>query len=349
LSPQNNGAGDERPARAVIFGCAGSELNAEETRFFRETEPLGLILFARNIETPQQLTALIAQFCDCASCRDPLILIDQEGGRVARLGPPHWRKTLPAAVFGDMLAVDRERACMAARLNAEVQAAELAALGINVNCTPVLDLARPETHDIIGDRAYGSEPDDVALLARAVAEAHAAHGVVPVIKHIPGHGRATVDSHLELPRVTAPRVDLEESDFAPFRALADMPVAMTAHIVFSAIDADAPATLSAKVVSEVIRGHIGFDGLLMSDDLCMKALDGDFGERTVRALAAGCDVVLHCSGDMAEMEAVAAAAPRMAGAALARLGAVSAITARRVDCDIDALRETAAAVMPAAS
>lgn len=230
-----------------------------------------------------------------------MILIDQEGGRVARLKPPHFRAAPPARVFGKLAAVDKERAREAARLNARLIAAELGTLGINVDCLPVLDVPTSDGHDIIGDRAYGTDPGLIAELGRATAEGLLAGGVLPVAKHIPGHGRAISDSHLSLPVVDTPEAELSRIDFAPFRALKDLPLAMTAHVVYSAIDSNAPATTSATVIEKIIRGDIGFDGLLMSDDVSMEALDGPVGGRAGAALNAGCDVVLHCNGDMGEM------------------------------------------------
>ncbi|HAA91724.1 MAG: beta-N-acetylhexosaminidase [Rhodospirillaceae bacterium] len=319
MSPPASGTDQKTAPNAVIFGCAGLELTSAERAFFGGCNPLGLILFARNIETPDQVRALTSEFADVVAYATPLILIDQEGGRVARLGPPHWRDTLPAKVFGDRFQENRKQALTAARLNAEIQALDLAMLGINVNCTPVADLAWPDTHEIIGDRAFSNEAKEVAALARAVCEGHLAAGVMPVVKHVPGHGRATADSHLELPVVDASREELEASDFDSFRLLADMPAAMTAHIVYSAFDDVNPATQSSTVITDVIRNHIGFDGLLMSDDLGMKALGGDFDDRARRSLAAGCDVALHCSGDFDEMVAVADGVGALDDVAIGRL------------------------------
>jgi beta-N-acetylhexosaminidase len=287
--------------RAVIFSCAGTELTDDERAFFREADPLGFILFGRNIEGPHQVQRLVDGLRSSVTRADAPVLIDQEGGRVARLRPPHWRKMPPARVFGELYARDPERGLEAVRLNAHLLGAELAALGIDVDCMPVLDLALPETHDVIGDRSYGARPEAVAALGRAAAEGLLAEGVMPVMKHMPGHGRATVDSHHALPKVTASREVLEHTDFLPFRLLSDLPWGMTAHLLFEAIDPAAPVTISACGVKEVIRGDIGFDGLLLSDDLSMQALGGTLGERAHRALAAGCDLGLHCNGRRDDM------------------------------------------------
>ena len=296
------------PPRAVIFGCAGLELTAWERSFFSAADPVGIILFRRNVDSPEQVTTLVRRFRECVGRADALILVDQEGGRVARLGPPHWRSAPAAGRFAPLASRDLERARRATWLNSRLLADDLAPLGITVDCLPVLDLRLPAAHDIVGDRSYGEDPDIVAALGCAACEGLLAGGVLPVIKHIPGHGRAVADSHFELPVVPADRETLEATDFRPFRALADMPMAMTAHILYSAIDDQLPATLSATVLADVVRGSIGFEGLLMSDDLSMKALGGDVGDRASAALEAGCDVVLHCNGDAAEMERIAAAA-----------------------------------------
>ena len=293
---------------AVIFGCAGPQLAADEDRFFRDIDPLGFILFARNCETPDQIRSLTQALRASVGRDDAPILIDQEGGRVQRLKPPTWRAAPAAGRFGGLAHADPAAAVEAARLNARLIAAELQDVGVNVDCLPCLDVPAPDGHDIIGDRAFGNDPNLVATLGRAVADGLIAGGVLPVAKHMPGHGRARADSHLELPIVDTPATELETTDFAPFSALADLPLGMTAHVVYSDIDADAPATVSRKVIDDIIRKRIGFDGLLMSDDLGMQALAGDFATRTSAALAAGCDVVLHCSGVMSEMKEVAAAA-----------------------------------------
>jgi beta-N-acetylhexosaminidase len=297
-------------------------LSADERAFFRDTDPLGFILFARNCERPDQVRALVAALRDAVGRGDAPVLIDQEGGRVARLTPPHWRRyPAPATIAALGGTVATEAAFLSARLIAD----DLATLGITVDCLPVLDIPVAGADAVIGDRAYGSDPGTVARLAGAVCEGLLAGGVLPVIKHIPGHGRATVDSHAALPTVSVDRATLEASDFAPFRALADMPWAMTAHIVYTALDATAPATLSPKVIREVIRTSIGFDGVLVSDDLSMNALGGGLGERAARSLAAGCDVVLHCNGDRREMEAVAASSTPLSMAARRRVSRAEAM------------------------
>ena len=300
---------------AAILGCAGTVLNPSERAFFRDCDPAGFILFARNIEAPDQVRALVSEMRACVGREDALVLIDQEGGRVARLKPPHWRAAPPQGIFGKL---DPGVARRAAKLNARMLADELMVLGINVDCLPLLDLRFPGAHDIIGDRAFGETVETVSLLGRAVCEGLLEGGVLPVIKHIPGHGRARADSHLDLPRVDAGRDELEKTDFAPFRNLADMPLAMTAHIVYERIDPNRPATTSPTVMDEIVRGFIGYDGLVMTDDLSMKALDGGFAARTADSLAAGCDLVLHCNGDMGEMKQVAGAARPLDAAGLRR-------------------------------
>jgi beta-N-acetylhexosaminidase len=299
--------------RAFIAGCAGPVLGPDERAFLRETRPWGLILFRRNVETPDQLRALTGSFRDLLGA-DAAVLVDQEGGRVQRLSPPHWPAYPPAAVFGRMGAEGARLAGICARLIA----LDLRAVGIDVDCLPVLDSPAPGAHQVIGDRAYADNPGDVARLGRAAARGLMAGGVMPVMKHIPGHGRALADSHLELPRVRAGRAELE-TDFAPFRANADLPAAMTAHVVYEALDPVFPATLSRAVLENVVRGEIGFDGLLMTDDLSMKALEGRFFERAARAFGAGVDLALHCNGDLAEAGAVAHASPVLAGPSLERV------------------------------
>lgn len=293
---------------AAIFGCAGPNLEDSERAFFHDTDPAGFILFKRNVESPEQVRALVDDLRGSAHRSDALVLIDQEGGRVARLGPPHWRAAPAAERFGALARRDLESGRRATRLNARLLADDLAALGISVDCLPVLDLRFADAHDIVGDRSYGADPDTVSILGTAACEGLMEGGVLPVIKHIPGHGRASVDSHHALPVVTAGRKELEASDFGPFRHLAHMPLAMTAHIVYEAVDPVRPATASPTVVGDIIRESIGFDGLLMTDDLSMKALGGTSSDRTAAALAAGCDVVLHCNGNRDEMSKVAAAA-----------------------------------------
>ncbi|WP_091742782.1 beta-N-acetylhexosaminidase [Phenylobacterium immobile] len=288
---------------AAIFGLSGPRVTPEEAAFFRALDPWGFILFARNIESPDQVRVLTATLRDLVGRADAPILIDQEGGRVQRLGPPQWPRYPAGRVYG-AIAEPGERAAIT-YLGGRLIAHDLHQLGINVDCLPVLDVPDPLGHEIIGDRAYAADPASVADLGRAAAEGLLDGGVLPVIKHIPGHGRARADSHLELPVVEAGVEDLEARDFRPFADLADMPLAMTAHVIYAAVDRLNPATTSPEVFQQVIRGRIGFDGLVMSDDLSMKALSGDFTARARDSLAAGCDVILHCNGDMAEMQAVA--------------------------------------------
>ncbi len=308
-------------ARAIILGCAGASLSAAERQFFARLDPLGFILFARNVETPDQVRALVRDLRQSVGRADAPVLIDQEGGRVQRLRPPHWRAAPPAAAFGALLARDRQAGIEATRLNAQIIGGELADLGIDTVCAPVLDLHVTGAHEVIGDRAYSSDPEIVALLGRAACEGFMAAGIMPIVKHIPGHGRATVDSHLSLPVVEASRAELEATDFRPFKALADMPWAMTAHIVFRAIDPGNPATTSKRVVEQIVRGYIGFEGVLIGDDLSMQALQGSIAERARATLAAGCDLALHCNGKMEEMETLAQAVPEIPAATKARLDA----------------------------
>lgn len=302
---------------AFFTGFAGQALSESERAFLKVARPAGLILFARNIEDPAQVRRLIESARDAVGHDDCLVLIDQEGGRVQRLRPPHWR-ALPSAGAFSRLSGEGARAVGAIEQVSRLIAADLRALGFNCNCAPVLDLPVEGSHEIIGDRAFGTTPAEVIARGRAVIAGHLAGGVVPVIKHIPGHGRARADSHFELPVVDTPRATLEATDFAPFTALADCPAAMTAHVVYSAIDPAAPASTSALMHREIIRGHIGFDGLLMSDDLSMKALGGPMRARAAAVIAAGSDIALHCNGNLAEMEDVAAGAGTLAGKAADR-------------------------------
>jgi beta-N-acetylhexosaminidase len=313
---------------AAILGCSGPILTAEEKTFFRRVKPWGFILFKRNVESPDQVRSLVEALRETVGRADAPVLIDQEGGRVQRMGPPHWGRFPPGRAYGDLSGNDPLVRREITRLGARLMAHDLAALGINVDCVPVLDVPDPSGHEIIGDRAYGKTADEVAFLGRAAAEGLIAGGVLPVIKHIPGHGRAMADSHLELPVVDAAVADLDARDFAPFRVLSDMPMAMTAHVIYSQIDAKRPATTSRKVMRRVIRGAIGFDGLVMSDDLSMKALSGDFAERARASRDAGCDVVLHCNGAMAEMKAVVKGAGELKGRAAARAKAALSRLAR---------------------
>ena len=305
--------------RAAIVGIEGHALAGHERALFARRPPLGFILFARNISEPEGVAALVASLRDAVGRSHAPVLIDQEGGRVVRLGPPHWRRA-PAAA--ELAAVPD--AARAVELNSRLIAEELHALGIDVDCLPVLDLAIAGAHRIIGSRAYGADPDRVANLGGAACAGLLAGGVLPVIKHIPGHGRARADSHQALPVVDTDRHTLAASDFVPFAQLADMPIAMTAHIVYAAIDPDLPATLSPAVIAGVIRGEIGFQGFLVSDDLAMGALSGTPALRTAAALAAGCDAVLMCSGKAGDNAAVLEAATPLEGAADARWQAARA-------------------------
>ncbi len=305
-------------AKAWISGCIGQRLNADERAFFADERPWGFILFGRNIGEPEQVRDLVAELKETRGGADVPILIDQEGGRVQRLRPPFAPRFPPASEIGRTYLADPESGRRAAWLQGRLLADDLlTGYGINANCIPCLDLPAPGSHSVIGDRAYGDRPDIVATLGRAAATGLASGGVLPVMKHIPGHGRAESDSHLELPVVRASRADLESHDFLPFAELADLPAGMTAHIRFEALDPDHPATLSSRIISDVIRGVLRFDGLLMSDDMSMKALQGDMAELTRAAIAAGCDLALHCNGDMAEMRAVASAVPELSGTASA--------------------------------
>ncbi len=310
--------------RPIILGCRGPALSAWERAFFAEGDPHGFILFKRNCETPDQVANLIGDLLECIGRPTAPVLVDQEGGRVQRLGPPHWRAMPAAARFGELAAAEPEAGREAVAVNARLLADELTACGFTADCVPVLDLCHPETHEIIGDRAFGADPALVADLGRMLCDGLAAAGVLPIVKHMPGHGRATVDSHHELPRVAAGLAELEASDFAPFRALADAPWAMTAHIVFEAVDPDRPATVSPKVIGEVIRGSIGFEGVIVSDDLSMEALSGTLAERAQASLAAGCDLVLHCNGEPEEMSELVQAVGEMSADSAERLARAAA-------------------------
>ncbi|MBS0247761.1 MAG: beta-N-acetylhexosaminidase [Proteobacteria bacterium] len=325
-------------SRAFITGLSGLTLAPLERAFLREAAPWGLIIFKRNINNPQQVADLIRDFRDVVGWEAP-VLVDQEGGRVQRLGPPQWPAYPPGAVYGGIYDRDKASGLAAARLGAHLIASDLRALGIDVDCLPLADVPISGADNVIGDRAYGTTPDKVAAIAGAVAEGLLAGGVLPVLKHLPGHGRARADSHKELPVVDTDRATLEQTDFAAFRPLKHLPLGMTAHVVFSAIDRLAPATTSVTMVREVIRGSIGFDGLLMSDDVSMGALSGTIATRSQQALAAGCDVVLHCNGDLAEMREVAGVAPELAGAAAERANAALALRSQREEFDVAAARE----------
>jgi beta-N-acetylhexosaminidase len=305
-------------SRAFITGVSGLEFTAEEREFIRSMRPWGFILFKRNIETPTQVITLVRELRAAIGNPDAPVLIDQEGGRVQRLGPPHWPVYPPGAVFAALYDIDPALGLSAARLSARLIAADLTEVGVTVDCLPLADVPVPGADAVIGNRAYGTEPVKVAAIARAVTEGLEQGGILPVLKHIPGHGRATADTHFRLPQVDTPEAELERTDFAAFQPLADLPIAMTAHVVFSALDPAHPATTSATIIEQVIRGVIGFQGLLMSDDVSMNALAGSIAERTRSIFAAGCDMVLHCNGKLDEMREVAAETPELAGLALER-------------------------------
>jgi beta-N-acetylhexosaminidase len=313
--------------RAFITGVSGPVLTDDERAFLREHRPWGFILFKRNVENPGQVTGLVRDLREIVKRSDAPVLIDQEGGRVQRLSPPHWPVYPPGAVFSALYDQDKEIGLEAARLTARLIAADLDDLGINVDCLPLADVPVAGANAIIGDRAYGTVPNKVAAIARAVTDGLVQGGVLPVLKHIPGHGRATADSHIGLPTVDTPVPELARTDFAAFSPLADLPMAMTAHVVFSALDPAQPATTSATIINQVIRGTIGFQGLLMSDDVSMNALHGSIAERTRAIVAAGCDMILHCNGKLDEMRQVAGETPLLAGDALAR--AERALASRR--------------------
>lgn len=306
--------------KPVVFSCEGRVMSAAETEFFARENPFGFILFARNIDTPDQVRQLIADFRQSVGRPEAPVLIDQEGGRVQRLRSPHWFEAPAAARIGEMYVRDKDAGARAAILSTQLIAADLASVGITVNCAPCLDMSRPETSSVIGNRAYSSDPAVIIELATIICNTYMQAGIIPVIKHIPGHGRATVDSHKQLPVVTEDISVLEQTDFVPFKVLSKMPWGMTAHIVFSAIDATAPATQSALVINQIIRQKIGFDGLLLSDDLNMNALNGSLHQRAEMSIAAGVDILLHCSGVLDEMRDVVAACPKM-----------TAVTRRRIE------------------
>src|SRR6204780_512309 len=319
--------------RAFITGVSGPELNAAEREFIRTARPWGFILFKRNIETPAQVIHLVKELREELAEGEAPVLIDQEGGRVQRFGPPHWPVYPAGAVFGRLYDIDPSLGLTAARLSARLIAADLNDLGVNVDCLPLADVPIAGADAVIGNRAYGTEPSKVAAIARAVTEGLEQGGVLPVLKHIPGHGRATADTHFKLPEVDTSKAELERTDFAAFQPLAALPMAMTAHVVFSALDPAHPATTSATIIHQVIRGVIGFQGLLMSDDVSMNALSGSIAERTRAILAAGCDMVLHCNGKLDEMREVAAETPELSGKALQR--ARRALASRRTPQPFD--------------
>ncbi|MEM8548543.1 MAG: glycoside hydrolase family 3 N-terminal domain-containing protein [Pseudomonadota bacterium] len=337
--------------RRIIVGLAGTQLSADERCFLKAETPAGVILFRRNLVSAEQTRALIRDVRACLAEVTPLILVDEEGGRVQRLRPPLGRRLPAAATYlkwgqslsgaasgaggavadgavaaGPAVAAGAAAAAGAAEAVARLTAYDLHALGFNTNCAPVVDLRFDGAHEIVGDRAYGEDVSVVAMLARAVCDGLTAGGVLPVVKHIPGHGRAACDSHLALPVIDVPHVDLTTYDFAAFKMLADQPTAMTAHAVYSAYDQDRPATTSPTIMHDVVRDAIGFDGLVMTDDVCMRALDGSIASRCRDAIAAGCDLVLHCSGDLAGMQEAAAAVPRAEGDSARRLATALQIT-----------------------
>jgi beta-N-acetylhexosaminidase len=314
-------------SRAFITGISATELSAAEREFVRAQRPWGFILFKRNIETPEQVLRLVGELRKAVADPEAPVLIDQEGGRVQRFGPPNWPVYPPGAVFGALYDIDRRLGLSAARLSARLIAADLYEAGVNVDCLPLADVPVAGADAVIGNRAYGTEPAKVAAIARAVTEGLQQGGILPVLKHIPGHGRATADTHFGLPVVDTSKSELERTDFAAFQPLADLPMAMTAHVVFSALDPAQPATTSATIIEQVIRGVIGFQGLLMSDDVSMNALAGSIAERTRAIIGAGCDMVLHCNGKLDEMREVAAETPELSGRALER--AAKALASRQ--------------------
>jgi beta-N-acetylhexosaminidase len=309
-------------SKAMILGCSGAQLTPDEISLYRDERPWGFILFGRNCLELDQIADLVAAMRDAVGRPDAPVLIDQEGGRVQRIRPPMIERYPSAAVLGELYRADREKGLRAAWLLSRLHAFDLTRLGINVDCLPVLDVPVEGASNVIGDRAYGFHPAEVAEMGKAAAEGLKAGGMLPVMKHMPGHGRGMADSHHELPVVTASRAELEAHDFRPFMSMKDELMAMSAHIVFTAIDPLEPATTSVKVIDEIIRGHIGFDGLLISDDSSMNALRGTLGERAARIIAGGCDIVLHCNGLMDEMKAVVKEAPLLAGERLRRTRAV---------------------------
>src|ERR1700736_2661923 len=325
--------------RAFITGVSGPALSPAEREFLRAQLPWGFILFKKNIETPLQIATLVRELRDSIGQPEAPVLIDQEGGRVQRLGPPHWPVYPSGALFGVLYDRDPALGLSAARLSARLIAADLADLGITVDCLPLADMPVAGADAVIGNRAYGTEPKKVAAIGRAVTEGLEHGGVLPVLKHIPGHVRATADTHFRLPEIDTPKTELERPDFAAFQPLADLPMAMTAHVVFSALDPAHPATTSATIIQQVIRGMIGFQGLLMSDDVSMNALAGSIAERTRAIFAAGCDVVLHCNGKLDEMREVAAETPELAGLAFDR--ARRALASRKVPQAFDRVRARA--------
>jgi beta-N-acetylhexosaminidase len=336
------------PARAFITGVSGLALTGAERAFLRAADPWGFILFKRNVEDPEQVRRLVAELREVVG-RDAPVLVDQEGGRVQRLGPPHWPAYPAGAAYGALFGMEPSAGIEAARLGARLIAADLATLGIDVDCLPLADVPTTDANPVIGARAYGDSAAQVSAIAHAVAAGLMEGGVLPVLKHLPGHGRANADSHERLPVVEVDRATLETTDFAAFRPLAGLPLGMTAHVVYTACDPVEPATTSAPVIAAVIRGWIGFDGALMSDDLSMNALAGRMAERARAALAAGCDLVLHCNGKMDDMEQVAGETPRLAGEAARRAQAALDARAKPLPLDVPAARAAFSAMMARAS
>lgn len=324
--------------KAFITGVAGTNITEKERDFLDHEHPWGLILFARNIQDPKQVHKLVDQFREAVGRANAPVLIDQEGGRVQRLKEPHWQKYAPGKKLGDLWRAGNKSGQRAIYLQSRLIAYDLYELGINVDCLPVLDVPVEGGHDVIGDRAYSTNPQDVAIMGKIACQGLLDGGVLPVIKHIPGHGRASVDSHKDLPNVTASIEELQNSDFMPFKALSNMPLAMTAHVKYEALDPDHCATVSSTIIKDIIRDELGFGGILMSDDLSMHALEGDFGERTKASFAAGCDIVLHCNGVLSEMEEIAAVCDVLDGDVLVR--ADKALQQIHVpdEIDVDAMR-----------
>jgi beta-N-acetylhexosaminidase len=333
-----------RPS-AIVYGCAGLALSAEEKAFFAAADPLGLILFRRNCSEPAQVTDLANSFRTTVGRADAPVLIDQEGGRVQRLNAPHWDKLPTQRRIGLLAEQDATEGLRAAHLLGRTLAAQCAPLGVTVDCAPVVDLLLPGAHEVIGDRAFSADPILAAKLGRAVAEGLLAGGVMPIVKHMPGHGRAIVDSHAALPVVDADLATLDATDFVPFRALADMPMAMVAHVVYTAVDRSHPVTVSARAVDELLRRRLGFDGVLIADDIGMQALRGTLKERAAATLASGIDLTLHCSGILDDMKAISEAVPAMSDAAWTRWRRAVArvpappphVDARRLAAELDTL------------
>ncbi|MGB7285730.1 MAG: beta-N-acetylhexosaminidase [Salaquimonas sp.] len=324
--------------KAFITGVEGTSLNSDERSFLDHEHPWGLILFARNIEDPKQVHRLVDGFRDAVGRGDAPVFVDQEGGRVQRLRPPHWYTYATGAALGALWDHNKKLGAEMIYTHSRLIAHDLHAVGINVDCLPCIDVPVPGGHDVIGDRAYSTNAEDVATIGRIACEGLMAGGVLPVIKHIPGHGRAGADSHKELPEVHASHDELTRSDFIPFKRLNDMPMAMTAHVRYHALDTQAPATTSPFVISKIIREEIGFNGLLMSDDLSMQALEGDFAHRTDACFGAGCDLVLHCNGVLKEMDEIASVCRVLEDEALERAEATTALFSEPDEIDVDALR-----------